>query len=181
MDDPLRNCPQDYGGVFTGIPTNKLNADKKSFQIENICRGMLGRWHRDGIAQDITLYIYKFQTLLNSDQLAALCQLPTKEFPGYYIDEYVEFDVSNRTKDVLREPIQIGDICVAGRKSNQAVNNVYYIQKNPGISLQTHIDYLLSTFKAAFDLYPPMPYILEKVRSTLTGAGILWRISIAMG
>lgn len=43
MDDPLRNCPQDYGGVFTGIPTNKLNADKKSFQIENICRGMLGR------------------------------------------------------------------------------------------------------------------------------------------
>lgn len=35
-------------------------------------------------------------------------------------------------------------------------------ETNSGISLQTHIDYLLSTFKAAFDLYPPMPYILEK-------------------
>lgn len=29
------------------------------------------------------------------------------------------------------------------------------------VSLQTHIDYLLSTFKAAFDLFPPMPYVLE--------------------
>jgi hypothetical protein len=35
-------------------------------------------------------------------------------------------------------------------------------ETTPQISLQTHIDYLLSTFKAAFDLYPPMPYILEK-------------------
>lgn len=94
--------------------------------------------------------------------MAALCQLPTKEFPGYYIDEYVEFDVSDRTKDVLREAIPIDDICMAGRKSNQVINNAYCIEKNPGISLQTHIDYLLSTFKAAFDLYPPMPYILEK-------------------
>jgi hypothetical protein len=31
-----------------------------------------------------------------------------------------------------------------------------------GTSLQTHIDYLLSTFKAAFDLYPPMPHVLEQ-------------------
>lgn len=30
-----------------------------------------------------------------------------------------------------------------------------------GVSLQTHIDYLLSTFKASFELYAPMPYILE--------------------
>lgn len=30
-----------------------------------------------------------------------------------------------------------------------------------GIALQTHIDYLLSTFSAAFVLYPPMPYVLE--------------------
>lgn len=29
------------------------------------------------------------------------------------------------------------------------------------VSLQTHIDYLLSTFKAAFELYSPMPYVLE--------------------
>lgn len=29
------------------------------------------------------------------------------------------------------------------------------------VSLQTHIDYPLSTFKAAFELYPPMPYVLE--------------------
>jgi hypothetical protein len=35
-------------------------------------------------------------------------------------------------------------------------------ETTPSISLQTHIDYLLSTFKAAFDLFPPMPYILEK-------------------
>lgn len=391
-ENPLRMSPRECGGMFTGIPTDKLGSEKKSFQIENICRGMLGknftyvilasgisniavtfghekileememvyslitqtvsggaqgnlsverqdfqsknyfenlqtmeqnlktgvsrgmwrvngyyasdnqleakqlgniikssfsgdesqpepfrvleynsikdvisntymmadltdnpelhplgRWHRDGIPQDISLYIYKFQTLLNSNQLAALCQFPRKEFPGYYIDEYVEFDVSNRMKDQLTMPIALGDICTAGRKSSQTVENRYCIEKNdftrhaliigitgggktntsksilntlwnaekaqdrvpfmviesakreywelrnlkgfedllvftlgaetskssvkyrinpfetnPGISLQTHIDYLLSTFKAAFDLYPPMPYILEK-------------------
>lgn len=391
-DNPLRSCPREYGGLFTGIPTDKANAEKKSFQIENICRGMLGRkfsyiilasgisniavtfgherileemeqvyslisqtvsggaqgnltaqkqdfhsknyfenleilegylkdgisrgmwrmngyyasdnqldairlgniikasfsgeesrpepfrvieynsirdvisntymmadlienqdlhplgrWHRDGFQQDITLYIYKFQTLLNSDQLATLCQLPTKEFPGYYIDEYVEFDVADRTKGSMQCPVEIGDISMAGRNSSLSVENKYCIEKNdftrhaliigitgggktntsksilntlwnagerqnrvpfmviesakreywelrnlkgfedllvftlgaeatdtsvryrinpfetnPGISLQTHIDYLLSTFKAAFDLYPPMPYVLEK-------------------
>lgn len=391
-DNPLRTSPREYGGMFTGIPTDKLGTEKKSFQIENICRGMqgknftyvilasgisniavtlgherileemetvftlinqtisggaqgnlsaqkqdfhsknyfenlevlehvlkvgtargmwrvngyfasdnamdakklgniikasysgedskpepfrvidynsikdvisntymmadlidnpelhpLGRWQRPGFNQAITLFIYKYQTVLNSDQLATMCQLPTKEFPGYYIDQYVEFDVSNRTKDLLEKPIPIGDICIAGRKDNSAANNLYFMEKDdftrhaliigitgggktntaksilntlwnaedrnekvpfmviesakreywelrnlkgfedllvftlgaeaaqtsvryrinpfetiPKISLQTHIDYLLSTFKAAFDLYPPMPYILEK-------------------
>ncbi|MBR4067709.1 MAG: ATP-binding protein [Clostridia bacterium] len=31
-----------------------------------------------------------------------------------------------------------------------------------GFSLQTHVDALLSTFKAAFDMYTPMPFILEQ-------------------
>ncbi|MDY3281374.1 ATP-binding protein [Dysosmobacter sp.] len=391
-DNPLRTCAAAYGGIFTGIPTDKISAEKKGFQIENICRGMagrdftyvilasgissiavtfgherlleemetvyglinrtvsggaqgnlqaqhqdfyskdyfenleilekslkqgaargmwrvsgyyaagnqldarklgniikasfsgadsrpepfrvieynrirevivntymmadlsdrldlhpLGRWRREGVSQEISLYIYKFQTLLSSDQLAALCQLPTKEFPGFYIDDYVEFDVSNRTRGTLREPLVIGDICTAGRKQSQDANNQYLMEKddltrhaliigitgggktntsksllntlwntpdpkdrvpflviesakreywelrnlkgfedilvftlgaedprtavryrinpfetNPGISLQTHIDYLLSTFKAAFDLFPPLPHILEK-------------------
>lgn len=392
QDNPLRTSARNFGGMFTGIPTNKVGAEKKSFQIENICRGMLGRnftyvvlasgisniavtfgheklleemehvyslinqtisggaqgnlqahkqdfhsknyfenlefteaylkesvsrgmwrvngyyasdnaidakklgsiiksafsgeesrpepfriieynlikdvisntymmadlidkpdlhplgqWQRPGMNQVISLFVYKFQTLLNSDQLAILCQLPSKEFPGYYIDEYVEFDTSNRTKGVIKQPVPIGDICLAGRVSNSQVDNKYYLEKNDftrhaliigitgggktntsksllntlwnadnvkdrvpflviesakreywelrnlkgfedlivftlgaeasstsvkyrinpfetnsGISLQTHIDYLLSTFKAAFDLYPPMPYILEK-------------------
>ena len=391
-ENPLRSSPREFGGLFTGIPTNKLGAEKKGFQIENICRGMqgrrftyvvlasgissiavtfghdrileemadvfsrinqtvsggaqgnlsaqmqdfnsknyfdnlevleqtlkagiargmwrvngyyasdnqldarrlgniikasfsgedskpepfrvieynsirdvisntylmadlaadpelhpLGRWQRPGLPQPITLFVYKFQTILNSDQLAALCQLPTKEFPGYYIDEYVEFDVSSRVRQNLRQPVPIGDICVAGRRGSVSSGNLYMLEKddftrhaliigitgggktntsksilntlwntkdpsarvpflviesakreywelrnlkgfeellvftlgaeasatsvkyrvnpfetNPHISLQTHIDYLLSTFKAAFDLYPPMPYILEK-------------------
>lgn len=391
-DNPLRTSASDYGGMFTGIPTNKIESEKKNFQIENICRGMLGKrftyvvlasgisniavtfgheklleemeqvyslinqtisggaqgnlqaqkqdfhsknyfenleytemylkdgisrgmwrvngyyasdnlidakkignlvkasfsgenskperfrtieynsikdvisntymmadliekpdlhpigqWSRPGINQPISLFIYKFQTLLNSNQLAVLCQLPSKEFPGYYVDEYVEFDVSNRNRVSLKQPIPIGDICIAGRVTEERVNNKYCIEKNDftrhaliigitgggktntsksilntlwnaervqdkvpfmvvesakreywelrnlkgfeellvftlgaeasktsvkyrinpfetnqGISLQTHIDYLLSTFKAAFDLYPPMPYILEK-------------------
>lgn len=390
-DNPLRFCAKDFGGLFTGIPTNKIGAEKKNYQIENICRGMLGKnfcytviaaglssiaatfaheklleemervyslinqtvsggaqgniqvqrqdfqsrdyftnlesfeedlktgvargmwrvngyyssdnpadakrlgniikaaysgeeskpepfrvieynnireviantymmadlvdnpdlhplgqWYRQGMNTPISMYIYKFQTILNSDQLSVMCQLPTKEFPGFYIDEYVEFDVSNRTKGILKNPVPIGDIRTAGRGSGDEVNNKYFMEKNdftrhaliigitgggktntsksilntlwnaekpkervpflviesakreywelrnlkgfedllvftlgsesaeavkyrinpfetyPGISLQTHIDYLLSTFKAAFELYPPMPYILEK-------------------
>lgn len=391
-DNPLRSCPREYGGMFTGIPTDKMNADQPALQIESICRGMqgkrfsyiilasglsslavtfgherlleemesvyslinktvtggaqgnlsaqrqdfqskdyfenleilerhlkegavrgmwringyyaadsqadaqrlsnmiracysgdestpepfrlipynsirevipnmymmadlaecqdvhpLGRWHRDGIPQDITLYIYKFQTILTSSQLGVLCRLPVKESQGYYVDEYVEFDVAGRNRTAGREVVPLGDICTAGRSQESRKMESYYIDKNdltrhaliigitgggktntsksilntlwnaagpgmripflviesakreywelrnlkgfedlliftlgaeaertsvkyrinpfetnPGISLQTHIDYLLSTFKAAFDLYPPMPYILEK-------------------
>jgi len=391
-DNPLRTAAREYGGMFTGIPTNKTTPEKKAFQIESICRGMLGKrftyvilasgisgiavslghdrileemetayssinqtvsggsqgnitiqkqdffgknyyenlelleesikvgtargmwrvsgyfaadsqtdarklggivkaafsgneskpepfrlidynsigetisntymmadlikmpdlhplgqWHADSIGKTVSLYIYRFQTILNSDQLAVLCQLPAKEFPGFYIDQYVEFDVSVRQNRALVDPVRIGEIRIAGRRRARESNtaaNAYFIDKNdltrhalvigitgggktnttksllntlwtakervpflviesakreywelgnlkgfedllvftlgdeaektsvkyrinpfetnPGISLQTHIDYLLSTFKAAFDLYPPMPYILEK-------------------
>lgn len=214
--------------------------------IENPEIHPLGRWLRSGFNQAINLFVYKYQTILNSDQLSTMCQLPTKEFPGYYIDQYVEFDVANRTNNTMKNPVPIGDICVASRKDSSKVNNVYIMEKedftrhaliigitgggktnttksilntlwnadkpnekipfmviesakreywelrnlkgfedllvftlgdesaqtsvkyrinpfetNPKISLQTHIDYLLSTFKASFDLTPPMPYILE--------------------
>lgn len=391
-DNPLRSCACNYGGLFTGVPTNKINDENKNQQIENICRGMqgknfayvilalgisniattfgherileemestyslinqtisggaqgnlsaqkqdfssknyfenlellettlkdgiarglwrvngyyssdnqidamrlgniikssfsgnnsrpepfrvieynsisdvikntymmadisdnldlhpLGSWKQSGIQNTINLFVYKFQTILNSDQLSTLCQLPAKEFPGYYIDEYVEFDVSNRKDKLIKQPVEIGDICIAGRRGNVTSSNKYFIEKNDltrhaliigitgggktntsksilntlwnvditqekvpfmviesakreywelgnlkgfedllvftlgdessktsvryrinpfetnsKISLQTHIDYLLSTFKASFDLYPPMPYILEK-------------------
>ena len=229
----------EYNSIKDVITNTYMMADL----ITNSSSHPLGQWHRDGIAKDISLYIYKFQTLLTSDQLAILCQLPLKEFPGYYIDDYVEFDISNRIKNQLKEPIEIGKICVSGRNANYYENNSYYLEKNDftrhaliigitgggktntsksllntlwnvehcpflviesakreywelrnlkgfenllvftlgsessqtsvkyrinpfetnkNISLQTHIDYLLSTFKAAFELYPPMPYILEK-------------------
>ena len=90
----------------------------------------LGKWHKDGFQQDITMYIYKFQTLLNSDQLAIICHLPVKEFPGYYIDDYVEFDVADRVRSNLKEPVCIGDICSAGRKASDLVDNNYLIEKD---------------------------------------------------
>lgn len=34
-------------------------------------------------------------------------------------------------------------------------------EKIEGVPLQTHIDYVLSTFKASFDLFAPMPFVLE--------------------
>lgn len=233
----------DYNSIRDVIPNTYMMADISN----NPDMHPLGQWWDSGRGQTIPLYIYRFQTLLNSDQLAVLCQLPTKEFPGYYIDEYVEFDVSNRVRDTLKQPFPIGDICTAGRVNGNQVDNRYYLEKNdftrhaliigitgggktntsksilntlwnaekpqdrvpflviesakreywemrnlkgfeellvftlgaeasatsvkyrinpfetlPGISLQTHIDYLLSTFKAAFELYAPMPYILEQ-------------------
>ncbi|MCD7884705.1 MAG: DUF87 domain-containing protein [Lachnospiraceae bacterium] len=189
---------------------------------------------------------YRYATLLNSNELAVLTALPGKEYPGYYIDDYVEFDQANRVKDQLKDPVKIGSIRRAGRgqiaDENDENINPYFIEKNdytrhcliigitgggktntsksllrtlwrdskipflviesakreywelkkikgfealvvytlgsdddrtsvkyrlnpfetfPGISLQTHIDYVLSTFKAAFDLFPPLPYVLE--------------------
>lgn len=215
--------------------------------LENPSFHPLGSWTHRNTGKDISLFTYKFQTILNSDQLSVLCQLPTKEYPGYYLDNYVEFDVSSRNGAALNNPVPIGTICGAGRNVSVDSGNSYCLEKDdftrhaliigitgggktntsksilntlwnsddphekipfmviesakreywemrnlkgyddllvftlgaeasqtsiryrinpfeatPGISLQTHIDYLLSTFKAAFELYPPMPYILEK-------------------
>ena len=188
---------------------------------------------------------YKYQSIINSDQLGVISALPMKEYPGYYIDNYVEFDVSNRPRYKIEEPVPIGDIMNAGRAVPTGVRNRYSIEKNdytrhcliigitgggktntsksllrtlwrqppekripflviesakreywelrnlenfedlmvytlgsedpekavryrlnpfetlPGISLQSHIDLLLATFKTAFEMYPPMPYVLE--------------------
>lgn len=238
--DPFRLI--EYNEINNVIKNTYMMADL----ISNQQLHPLGRWWQDGFEREIALYIYKFQTLLSSEQLAILCQLPAKEVPGYYVDDYVEFDVSNRNHRLLKDPVPLGQICAARRQTGQTISNQYCMEKddftrhaliigitgggktnttkamlhtlwntgqpnekvpfmviesakreywelrnlkgfddllvftlgaetshtsvryriNPfetiaGISLQTHIDYLLTTFKAAFDLYPPMPYILE--------------------
>ena len=42
-DNPLAHCGCHWGGLFTGIPTDKNKREEKGFQIENICRGMQGK------------------------------------------------------------------------------------------------------------------------------------------
>lgn len=190
----------------------------------------------------------RFSTVIDSENLASYCMLPKSEFPGYYVDDYVEFDTSIRTNDV--NGVNIGTVCSPGRNPQNTVTNNYSIPLNDftrhaliigitgggktntskailselylknnipflviesakreyielinlksnhernfdnlmlftlgaegknsikyrinpfeivsyngkRVSLQTHIDYLLATFKASFEMYPPMPYVLE--------------------
>lgn len=230
----------DYNAISEVIPNAYMMADLVPEDAHP-----LSRWHSNELDTDISLYIYEYQTLLNSDELGILCQLPIQEFPGFYVDQYVEFDVSDREKS-YQYPVPLGKVCRAGRTGAAAAENEYCIEKKdltrhaliigitgggktnttksvldtlwgkappgdkipflviesakreywelrnlkgfedilvftlgaeakgnsipyrinpfetlPGISLQTHIDYLLSTFKAAFDLFPPLPYVLE--------------------
>lgn len=201
--------------------------------------------------QNIRFDCFQFLTVMNSADLGALCALPLSEMPGYYIDDYVEFDTAQRPKGYgslsSDKMITLGQVMFSGRSENNIVDNPYQFdvddlnrhgmvigvtgggktntskhllmelwnKKNrpflviesakreywelmnlPGFnsmmlftlgletpgasiryrinpfevvgdtSLQTHIDYLLSTFKAAFELYPPMPYVLETCRCT---------------
>lgn len=194
----------------------------------------------------IPLFSKKFATILNSTQLGIMCQLPAKEFPGYFVDQYVEFDTARRSEPETGDVLEVGEIRFAGRGGVEFESDQYVLPKkdlsrhalvigitgggktntsksllaklwspsdgsrrtpflviesakreywelrnldgfedllvftlgdeskrtsvryriNPfeaigGVSLQSHIDYLLSTFKAAFELYPPMPYVLE--------------------
>lgn len=177
---------------------------------------------------------YKYQNILTSDEVATFCQLPKIEVPGYYIDNFVEFDVAPRRSDgelvvgniingsnelnnrytmdlddLTRHGIIIG--ITGGGKTNTSkslLRSLFNINRKPflviesakreywqlkningfedlaiftlgsegnnsipyrinpfevvgNVPLQTHIDYLLSAFKASFDLFPPLPYILE--------------------
>lgn len=199
------------------------------------------------INREIAFMNKKYQTVMSSETLSLYCKFPQSEFPGFYLDDYVEFDVAKREKtssqqlvlgnitnvgrnvdntnnlyginlkDLSRHALVIG--ITGGGKTNTAKsilnelwveNNIPFLviesakreywelanlktkelgkndfkdlllytlgaeaektsvpyRINPfevmnGVSIQTHIDYLLSTFQASFELYPPMPYVLE--------------------
>lgn len=186
-----------------------------------------------------------YQTTLSGQQLGLLCRLPQHEYPGYYIDSYVEFDTCSRIDYWDKEWTRIGTVTQPGRGGNGFANIPYGLEMNdftrhilvigitgggksntsksllrtlwgqyhkpflviesakreyhelmkldppetkgafselcvftmgddngipyrinpfecvPGVGLQTHIDYVLSSFNAAFDMSPPMPYVLE--------------------
>lgn len=226
----------EYQGICDVIPNLYMMADL----FEHFELHPLGRWDANG--RNAEMYIHKFATVLNSGRLGVLCNLPTREFQGYYVDRFVEFDTHDRLGNMRQEPVLIGDIKAAGTDA-LFTGNRYVVEKNdftrhalivgitgggktntsksilttlwtrervpflviesakreywelrnikgfedlviftlgdesvrssvpyrinpfeanPGVSLQTHIDYLLATFKAAFDLYPPAPYVLEQ-------------------
>ena len=190
---------------------------------------------KSGNVEPYFYYAYKFQNMVGSKELAVFCQIPKLEVPGYYVDNYVEFDVSERRTGVN---YSIGNIVfdgsilpnneykidinfltrhglitgiTGGGKSNtskhlltslyQKHNKAFLVIEsakkeywelgriidpkkllvftlgyegkgsikyriNPfervgNTSLQTHIDYTLAAFKASFELYAPMPYVLE--------------------
>lgn len=50
-----------------------------------------------------------YQTLLNSRELAVLCQLPREEFPGYAIRDYARFDTDLHQPGLLH-PVALGNI-----------------------------------------------------------------------
>lgn len=190
---------------------------------------------------------YRYQTALTSDEVGVLFEIPRKEYPGFHIEQFVEFEVTERrkfnnitvpedepyvigeiingreaaadSKNINNYKIKLGDLnrhaliigITGGGKSNTSKNllkTLYTKHKKPflvlesakreywelrniegfedlklftlgaedskaipfrinpfefieGNNLQTHIDFLLSTFKASFELYPPMPFVLE--------------------
>lgn len=200
------------------------------------------------INRNIDFMNKKYQTVMSSEILSLYCRFPQSEFPGFYLDDYVEFDLAQREKKSEHQLV-LGNITTVGRRADDT-NNLYDInlkdlsrhalvigitgggktntakailnelwvenntpflviesakreywelanlktkklEKNDfkdlllytlgaeaektsvpyrinpfevmnGVSIQTHIDYLLSTFQASFELYPPMPYVLER-------------------
>lgn len=76
--------------------------------------------------------------------------------------EYIEL---MQMEDIGGSPYTFRDMSVftLGNESDSGVRyrlNPFEVMQ--GVTIQTHIDYLLSTFNAAFEMYAPMPYILER-------------------
>ncbi|MGI6362267.1 MAG: ATP-binding protein [Bacillota bacterium] len=229
VPEPVRNIPLNKVSFITenglGLINDRLaSAEEYNFlTLQSIS------------TEPFSFYTYRFQTILNSEDLSVYCQLPRLEAPGYYVDSYVRFDVADRRKganfsigkvvydgNVLAQGDYVIDInaltrhCLiigltGGGKTNTAKhllttlwakhnipfiviesakreywelariqgmdrlfiftlgnedkNSVKYrinpFERIGDIPLQTHIDYLLAAFKASFDLFPPLPYVLE--------------------
>lgn len=249
-------------GRLGGLLCATLNGDVASALEAVTCRRMSileashaihlqsilsGNFFLEARPQEYSLNPNPLGTFMSSRELARLLALPRNEYAGYFVDQFVEFDVDNRPGrgdggeyvlgDIVRScqadalpeggyAIRLDDLTrhalivglTGGGKTNTSKGllstlwrkhgvpflviesakreywelsmladeaggrafsslNVFTVgdenprtaspfrlnpmEAAPGIALQTHIDYLLSTFKAAFELYPPMPYVLE--------------------
>ncbi len=182
-------------------------------------------------------------TELSGSQTAALCMLPDRELPGFYVNEPASFDRTLRREAdggialgrILRSPYQVEEMdeylfsvpdfdrhalivgATGGGKTNtvKSILSTLYGKKgipfmviesakseywqlsalkgfgslavyplgradcafalNPfecaeGFPLQTHVDSLLSTFNASFEMYAPMPFLLEQAIYKVYGA-----------
>ena len=227
-------------GIGQVISSLRMIGNRDQVSIQN---HPIGAWYIPGTnRQSADLYTYLLQSIVDTAHLALMTALPNEEMPGFYVDDYVEFDSSVRKLPPPEVRMKLGSIMQAGREDRVVVDNPYYFDvsdlnrhgliigitgggktntskyllgelylrhkkpflviesakreywelmnlpgfdslmlftlgsEEPGrsiryrinpfevvgtVSLQTHIDYLLSTFKAAFELYPPMPYVLE--------------------
>lgn len=76
------------------------------------------------------------------------------------------FLVIESAKKEYRNLTQTPTVYTLGKPELHAPKlNPFYIM--PGVSPQLHIDYLKDLFNAAFSLFPPLPYILEKCLHTV--------------
>jgi hypothetical protein len=68
-------------------------------------------------------YPFKYLSLLNSKELAALAHLPTEEVSGYFVKDYARFDVAVRDEKLGRDSVSIGEITNCGH----TVGNAYRV------------------------------------------------------
>ena len=76
--------------------------------------------------------------------------------------EYIELANSRIRNSFTRNFEDLKVFTLGNETSNGVRYRINPFEVLPGISLQTHIDYLLSTFNASFEMYAPMPQILER-------------------
>ena len=92
VPEPVRNIPLNKVSFITenglGLINDRLaSAEEYNFlTLQSIS------------TEPFSFYTYRFQTILNSEDLSVYCQLPRLEAPGYYVDSYVRFDVADRRK-----------------------------------------------------------------------------------
>lgn len=76
--------------------------------------------------------------------------------------EYIEL-VNSKINANAKKNYEDLKVFTLGNETSQGVKyRLNPFEVMPGIALQTHIDYLLSTFNASFEMYAPMPQILER-------------------
>lgn len=76
--------------------------------------------------------------------------------------EYIELTQVEPMQEGIHEFSDINVFTLGNETADGIKYRINPFEVTSGVSLQTHIDYLLSTFNAAFEMYPPMPYILER-------------------
>ena len=151
---PTESVPDFEIRIEKAYPLTRKTSNSNSFQIGNLIDGKNSLDNMPFLLSELDLNKHTFICgITGSGKTTTVKKILIEAKKPFLVIESAKKEYRNLSTD--------STIYTMGRPEiNCPQINPFYIM--PGVSPQTHIDFLKDLFNASFSFYGPMPYILEK-------------------